>query len=172
MADTPLRAANGRHEWFWEPDDDNNICPLDQLMDMYEKSVGRNATLMVGLTPNPDGLIPVKDTKRLEEWGEAIKKRFGTSIAATSGQKKQLSIHLKDITKVNYCIIQENIAKGERVQSFLLQAKINGKWKTLDNGVSIGHKRIIPLANVESQSFRLVITRCKALPDISHFGLY
>lgn len=51
MADSPLRGANGRHEWFWEPDDENNIYPLTTLMDMYEKSVGRNATLIIGLTP-------------------------------------------------------------------------------------------------------------------------
>ena len=44
MADTPLRGANGRHEWFWEPDDENNIYPLNTLMDKYEKSAGRNAT--------------------------------------------------------------------------------------------------------------------------------
>lgn len=36
MADTPLRGANGRHEWFWEPDDENNIYPVDVLMDKYE----------------------------------------------------------------------------------------------------------------------------------------
>ena len=55
MADSPLRGANGRHEWFWEPDDENNIYPLTTLMDMYEKSVGRNATLIIGLTPDPMG---------------------------------------------------------------------------------------------------------------------
>jgi alpha-L-fucosidase len=141
-------------------------------MDMYEKSVGRNATLIVGLTPNPDGLIPEKDVTRLEEWGNAVKARFGTPIAATAGQKKQLSIHLNKTTPVNYCIIQENITEGERVQTFLLQAKIKGKWQTINNGTSIGHKRIIPLSNIISNSFRLIITQCKAQPDIIHFGLY
>lgn len=37
MADTPLRGMNGRHEWFWEPDDDGNIYPVDSLMNMYYK---------------------------------------------------------------------------------------------------------------------------------------
>lgn len=76
MADTPLRGYNGRHEWFWEPgDDDKAVYPLENLMDMYEKSVGRNATLIVGLTPNPDGVIPEGDVKRLKEWGEEIARR-------------------------------------------------------------------------------------------------
>lgn len=77
MADTPLRGYNGRHEWFWEPgDDDKAVYPLSNLMDMYEKSVGRNATLIVGLTPNPEGLISQQDVKRLQEWGQEINRRF------------------------------------------------------------------------------------------------
>ena len=35
-------------------------------MDMYEKSVGRNATLIIGLTPDPDGLLPAGDEQRLK----------------------------------------------------------------------------------------------------------
>ena len=37
MADTPLRGANGRHEWFWEPDDENNIYPLYRWADKQKK---------------------------------------------------------------------------------------------------------------------------------------
>ena len=55
MADSPLRGANGRHEWFWEPDDENNIYPLTTLMDMYEKSVGRNATLIIDVYKRQTG---------------------------------------------------------------------------------------------------------------------
>ena len=89
MADTPLRGANGRHEWFWEPDDENNIYPLDALMDKYEKSVGRNATLILGLTPDPTGLIPIGDTQRLKEMGDEINRRFSSPIAKTLGKKKE-----------------------------------------------------------------------------------
>ena len=73
MADAPLRGYNGRHELFWEPsEDDKAVYPLNDLMDMYEKSVGRNATLMIGLTPNPDGVIPQGDVTRLQKWGAEI----------------------------------------------------------------------------------------------------
>lgn len=109
MADTPLRGANGRHEWFWEPDDENNIYPLDVLMDKYEKSVGRNATLILGLTPDPTGLIPTGDAQRLKEMGEEINRRFSSPVAHTSGQKKSLTLNLGKKQTVNYCIIQENI---------------------------------------------------------------
>lgn len=44
MADAPLRGYNGRHEWFWEPGDEKHIYPLEDLVEMYYKSVGRNST--------------------------------------------------------------------------------------------------------------------------------
>lgn len=67
MADSPFRGMNGRHEWFWEPGDENTLFSVDALMNMYYKSVGRNATLIVGLTPDTCGLIPAGDALRLKE---------------------------------------------------------------------------------------------------------
>lgn len=69
-------------------DDENNIYPLNTLMDKYEKSVGRNATLILGLTPDPTGLIPAGDAQRLKEMGDEISRRFSSPIARISGQRK------------------------------------------------------------------------------------
>ena len=88
MADAPLRGYNGRHEWFWEPGDEKHIYPLQELMEMYYKSVGRNATLIVGLTPDNRGLLPDADVQRLKEWGDEIKKRFENPLASTTGTGK------------------------------------------------------------------------------------
>lgn len=97
MADTPLRGYNNRHEWFWEPgDDDKAVYPLANLMDIYEKSVGRNATLIIGLTPNPDGLIAPEDVERLKELGQEIRRRFGTPLASVSGNAETLTLPLKE----------------------------------------------------------------------------
>ena len=171
MADTPLRGANGRHEWFWEPDDENNIYPLDVLMDKYEKSVGRNATLILGLTPDPTGLIPAGDVQRLKEMGEEIDRRFSSPIAQTSGQKKILTLNLGKKQTVSYCIIQENIKNGERIQ-YKIEARINGKWKPVGSGESVGHKRIEKFEPIETTELRLTILKSIALPDIINFSIY
>ncbi len=172
MADTPLRGANGRHEWFWEPDDENNIYPLDVLMDKYEKSVGRNATLILGLTPDPTGLIPAGDVQRLKEMGNEINRRFSSPIAATSGNKKSLILKLGHKQPVNYCIIQENIKNGERIRQYKIEAKVNGKWRTICNGESVGHKRIGKFNPVETDILRLTVNESVALPDIINFSAY
>ena len=128
MADAPLRGANGRHEWFWEPGDENAVYPLNDLMDMYYKSVGRNSTLILGLTPDPNGLMPDGDVARLKEFGDEVKKRFSEPLESTSGTKKQLSIKFDKLQEINYVIVQEDIRKGERIRNYTVEAKINGKW--------------------------------------------
>ena len=172
MADTPLRGANGRHEWFWEPDDENNIYPLDVLMDKYEKSVGRNATLILGLTPAPTGLLPTGDVQRLKEMGDEINRRFVSPIAQTAGQKKSLPLKFGKKQPVNYCIIQENIKNGERIRQYKVEAKVNGKWKTVCTGESVGHKRIEKFEPVEATALRLTVLESTALPDIINFSTY
>ena len=174
MADAPLRGYNGRHEWFWEPgDDDKAVYPLENLMEMYEKSVGRNATLMIGLTPNPDGLIPEGDVRRLQEWGAEISRRFGQPLAQTSATgKKKVSLSVSKAQLVNYYQIQEDITGGERIRAYRVEALVNGKWTTVAKGTSVGHKRIESFPAVESKSFRLVVEQCTAEPLIRNFSIY
>lgn len=173
MADAPLRGANGRHEWFWEPDDEKNLYPLEELMEMYEKSVGRNATLIIGLTPDPAGLIPEGDEARLREWGEEIGRRFGTPVAQTRGQKKSLTLKWNEARTVSYCIIQEEISKGERIREYRIEAKTEKGWQTVCSGESVGHKRIEKLETpVNATALRLTVVRSRALPDIINFSAY
>lgn len=173
MADTPLRGYNGRHEWFWEPGDDNrSLYPLADLMDMYEKSVGRNATLVVGLTPNPDGLIPEGDVKRMEEWGKAVKQRYGNPLASISGEKKILTLIFGKGTVINGYILQEDIAKGQRIRSYRVEGKVDGKWMVLDHGTSVGHKRIARFAPVKADEVRVVVDECSGCPVVSDFSVY
>ncbi|MCP9611961.1 alpha-L-fucosidase [Coprobacter tertius] len=172
MADTPLRGINGRHEWFWEPGDENNIYSLNELMDIYEKSVGRNATLIIGLTPDPQGLIPEGDKKRLEEFGKEIDRNFLRPLAQTSGKKDSLVLDLGGEQQVNYCIIQENIAKGERIRKYKVEVLKDGNWQCVCVGESVGHKRIQRFEQVKTSAVRLTVTSSVALPDIKNFSVF
>lgn len=172
MADTPLRGANGRHEWFWEPGDENNIYSLNELMDKYEKSVGRNATLILGLTPDTTGLLPAGDAKRLQEMGQEINRRFSAPVAKTSGQKKALTLNTKKDQQINYYMIQENIKKGERIRRYTIEAKVNGKWLVVSEGESVGHKRIEKIKSISASAFRLTINQSTSIPDIINFSIF
>ncbi|MDN5214947.1 alpha-L-fucosidase [Fulvivirgaceae bacterium BMA12] len=172
MSDAPLRGYNGRHEWFWEPGDEEHIFPLENLVDMYYKSVGRNSTLILGLTPDPDGLMPEPDVNRLKELGTEIKKRFSDPIANTSGKGTRVYLKLPSTQKFNQLVIQEDIANGERIRAYSVEALINGQWKEVASGQSIGHKRIHLIDEVEASRLRLMIHESISEPIIKLFSIY
>lgn len=172
MSDAPLRGQNGRHEWFWEPGDDANVEPLEDLMDMYYNSVGRNSTLIIGLTPDPDGLLPEPDVRRLAEWGHEIERRFSNPLATTSGEGETLEIKLPKKQLFDHVVVQEDIAFGERVRNYLVQFDRQGTWGTLCEGSCIGHKRIQRFEPVLTDRIRLKIREATATPRIKQFSIF
>jgi alpha-L-fucosidase len=173
MADAPLRGYNSRHEWFWEPGDEEHIYPLEELVNMYYKSVGRNATLILGLTPDTTGLLPLADVNRLKEFGKEISRRFSKPVASASQQGMQVQINFPKAQAINQFVIQEEIAKGHRVKQFSVWAFVGGKWKELLEGESIGNKYIHLLEKpIVAKRFRLKIEDAVAEPEISNFALY
>ncbi len=172
MSDAPLRGYNGRHEWFWEPGDEEHIFPLENLMNMYYKSVGHNTSLILGLTPNPDGLLPEPDVQRLKEWGDEIKRRFSNPLATASGKGNQLKINQKGNQEINHIILQEDIAKGERVRKFVLEGKIAEGWQPIFEGSCIGHKFIHRFDDMTVDAVRLKIPESKGEPQIKNFKVF
>jgi len=172
MSDAPLRGHDGRHEWFWEPGDETHIEPLEKLIEMYYKSVGRNSTLIIGLAPNPNGLLPEPDVQRLADWGKEIERRFSNPLASTSGEGTTLELRLTKKQTVNQIVIQENIKNGELVRKYLVQIYQNGKWTTICEGLCIGHKRIQQFEPVLTEKIRLIIPEAVATPQIKKFSVF
>ena len=172
MSDAPLRGYNGRHEWFWEPGDEEHIYPLDKLVDMYYRSVGHNSTLIMGLTPDDKGLLPDPDVRRLKEFGNEIRQRFSDPAGSTSGTGKEIYLKLKHKTEVNTIVLRENISKGQRIREYSVEAMLNGKWVKIAEGSSVGNKRIQEIKLVEAKEFRLIINKSVAEPRIKEFSLY
>ncbi len=75
-ADTPLRH---RH-WFWHPNAEGGLKTLPELMETYEKTVGRGAQLVLGLAPDDRGLMPEVDVARLKEFGDRVQSVYGKPL--------------------------------------------------------------------------------------------
>ncbi|MFK7925644.1 MAG: alpha-L-fucosidase [Bacteroidia bacterium] len=172
MSDAPLRGYNGRHEWFWEPGDDAHIYPLDKLLHMYYNSVGHNSSLILGLTPNADGLMPEADVQRLAAFGKAIDDRFSNPLVSLSGNEKLITAKLPKRTNINQIVLQEDIRLGERVRSFVLEGKTRKGWQKIFEGSCIGHKFIHAFDEMEVSAVRLTILESKGEPQIQLFEVY
>jgi len=171
MSDAPLR-GNGGHDWFWEPDREHLISPLDKLVKMYYNSVGHNTSLILGVTPDPDGLMPEPDVKRLKEFGDEIKRRFSSPIASTAENEKKINLKLPKSQKVNQIVLMEDISKGERVRKFILEGKTKKGWQTIFEGSCIGHKFIHRFDEMEVSSLRLNILESKGEPQVLDFSVF
>jgi len=171
MSDAPLR-GNGGHDWFWEPDREHIIQPLDKLVDMYYKSVGRNTTLILGVTPDPTGLMPETDVKRLRDFGNEIKNRFSNPVASTAGEGDKITLKLKGRQKLNQVVIMEDISRGERVRKFVIEGKTKKGWQSIFEGSCIGHKFIHKFNGMEFSQIRLTVLESKEEAQIKVFTTY
>ena len=64
------------------------------------------------------------------------------------------------------CRGQEDIAYGERVSQYVLEAFVDGAWLELTRGSAIGHKKIDAFAPVSADKVRLRVLKSAASPRI------
>lgn len=69
-----------RPGWFWHASEDDQVKPLEKLIDIYEKSVGGNATFLLNIPPTTDGLFHQNDVARLKELGDYIRNSYGINL--------------------------------------------------------------------------------------------
>lgn len=168
--DVPVR----NHDWFWEPNSEHKLYSVDQLMDKYYKSVGRNCNLLLNANPGPDGLVPEADFKRYVEFGDEIRRRFDKPVAKLNHRKGiHVELKLKRSSVINHVSIMEVIDGGERVREYVVEGLVGGdKWIKLCDGISVGHKRIQQFDPVEVGAVRLRITKSVAKPVIRELAIY
>ncbi|HYW45281.1 MAG TPA: alpha-L-fucosidase [Bryobacteraceae bacterium] len=150
--------ARLRSGWFWHPDNEPTLKSLEQLMRMYERSVGHGAVLLLNNAPDTSGLIPKADVRRSAEFGAEVRRRFGRSAGEARGEGDTVELRLPRAAAFDRAITAEDIRSGERVREYRIEALAAGEWKELARGTAVGHKKIdaFPLAAAERVRFRAV----------------
>lgn len=172
MSDAPLRGFGG-HEWFWEPGDERLLYPVEALVDMYCRSVGHNSTLILGVTPDGQGLIPDADVARLEAFGAATERLFARPVARTAAPARGRVVELPLHGTVDLLVMQEDIRLGERIRAYEVQVRREGSWRTIAAGSCVGHKRIQRLAApADGDALRVVVTASRGEPRLRAVAAY
>ena len=73
--DVPIRRG-----WFWHPDNEDTLKSLDELLDVYHRSVGHGAVLLLNVAPDRRGLLPEADVARLKEMWAAIQRDYADNL--------------------------------------------------------------------------------------------
>ena len=161
-----------RPNWFWSTRDDRNLLTVDQLLEIYYRSVGRGAQLLLNIPPDRTGHVAAGDAARAREFGDEIRRRFGTSLGETHGQGREVVLRLASPSAVDHVVIEEDLRGGERVWAYRLAGLHDGTWRPLGEGTAIGHKRIQPVAPSLFDAVRLEVTRSTATPRIRRLAAF
>ena len=172
-SDFPLRFNSSfQGGWFWHKDQDHMLRSVDELMNKYCKSVGRNTNMLLGVVIDDRGLVPDADVQRMTEFGNTVRKTFGKPLASVFGSGKEFILNTDKNSEISYVVIMEDIAKGERIMEYKISGLENGIWSSLSKGSCIGHKRIEPIKKGRYSIIKLEITKSEGDPVIRSFGCY
>ncbi|MFD1163711.1 alpha-L-fucosidase [Hwangdonia seohaensis] len=180
-----------REGWFYRDDTSQKVRSVDDVFDMYERSVGGNTTFLLNIPPNREGKFSPEDVRVLNEVGQRINETYSTNLFAdASGLKnvldddvntfellnsdiKEIIIETKKPVTINRLVIQEAIAThSERVEEHAVDAWIDNTWKELVSATNIGYKRILRFPETTSNKFRIRVLESRLNPAISNITAY
>lgn len=78
-----------RPGWFYHPEEDGKVKSPEQLADLYYRSVGHNATLLLNFPVDRDGLIHPTDSANAVAFHKLIERELGDNLVA--GMKPKVS---------------------------------------------------------------------------------
>lgn len=140
-----------RPQWFY----DKNDLPrtVDNLFDLYIRTVGGNACLNLNIPPMPNGRFDPVDEERLYALGERLREEFRNETAATltkicdEGYGRSLyEIKFERPIHPRYIELAENIAEGQRVECFQIRRHRSDGAPSYA-GLTIGARRICQKLN-------------------------
>ena len=94
---------------------------------------------------------------------------WATDDEITTGQ---ISVQFDSQATFNRIVLQEHILLGQRVRAWNIEARVDGNWRRIVEGTTIGYKRIAVFETVTADAIRLNITDSRACPTISTFGVF
>lgn len=156
--DTSIRPG-----WFWHSQEDPR--PLKKLFEIYMGSVGGNTCLNLNIPPNRKGLLDERDVARLKELKALLDQELGHPLetetellsSGTATQPEYLITLKNPVPRVKYVEIREDIAKGQRVESFRVEAlSSSGSEYPLFQGTTIGNRKICVLTDPFAEQNRLL----------------
>ena len=184
-----------RPGWFYHEKEDNEVKTVDNLVDLYYRSVGHNATLLLNLPVDQEGLIHPTDSTHLVNFHARIKKELSTNLLCPA------KVQARDVRGRSFAAalvndghydtfwatpdgintselvfkLQEYIPLGQRVKRFQVEYFDGKSWKSIDCGeetTTIGYKRLLRFPNVKTNKLRIRFEESRGPLCISEVGAY
>jgi len=149
--------------WFICRDDADTVKSVDELMGVWDCSVGRGSNFLINIGPDAAGHLAEPDATRLLEFGEALRQRFAapiTSFEALEADKNGLiRLPLPRKQPVNCVVLEEDLAQGQRVGEFAVHVKAGPAQVQVHWGKTIGHKAICTFPTVRGDCVTIEVIK-------------
>jgi alpha-L-fucosidase len=152
-----------RPGWFYHASQDAQVKTADQLEEIWYRSVGQNANLILNVPPNRDGRIHENDIAALSALKQRLDRTFKTDLAPKLGRQT---------VAFDRIWLEEKVELGQRVKRFHIEAELNGKWQTIASGTTIGFRRILRVPFTKARDVRVVIDDALAPPQLLPIRIY
>jgi alpha-L-fucosidase len=169
-ADTSIRPG-----WFYHPAEDARVMTVEALVDLYERSVGRNAKLLLNVPPTRDGLLHETDVARLAGFRTRLAAVFANDLAAgrtvtwwrTSERTARAEVVLRRPGNPTRIRLEEPIELGQRVAAYSVYVSEDDlTWQACATGSTIGCARINALPALRNiRRVRVMIEDAVAPPE-------
>ena len=167
-----------RPGWFYHATEDAKVKSLKHLVDIYFQSVGYNSVLLLNVPPDRRGRIHAADSTRLQELAGYLERTFADDRVLDGGETWQAAggeeriWELKPGSRINVVLLQENIACGQRVDGFCVEARTAAGWQLLGEGTTIGYKRLLRVPEVEASALRIRLKQTRLEARICRVGAF
>jgi alpha-L-fucosidase len=154
-----------RPGWFYHPAEDDKVRSVENLVELYFTSVGRNSKLLLNVPPTREGLLHATDMARLSEMRERLERLFATDLAGgrqlgMRGMGAGVTVREMDLggsRTVSVVSLREDITRGQAVARYDLMGSDGGPWVSLSRGTTIGYRKLDRIAAIRVRKIRLVI---------------
>jgi alpha-L-fucosidase len=139
-----------RPGWFYHPEEDDRVRAVEDLVDLYFTSVGRNSKLLLNVPPTPAGRLAEVDAARLQGMHEVLESRFSADLAAgavrtraVTGERAAVQeLELGRSVEVGVVDLREDIRHGQSVAGYRVEGRVDGTWRTVSRGQTIGYRKL------------------------------
>lgn len=145
--------------------DEKRLLEMKKQLDLdFEKNLAQGQNILASDT---------RENNKTYKANNVLDDDKTTYWATNNGvTQASLTLHFKVPTTINRLVLQEFIALGQRVKTFMVEVEVNGTWQTIGQQTTIGYKRILRFDDVMVNKLRVNFLEAKGAICISNLEVY
>jgi len=184
-----------RPGWFHHPEEDSQVRDVDELFDIYQRTVGGNSTLLLNVPPTREGRIAEPDRRTLAGLGRRIAALRDAAVPATditfssrpadpaaltslandvghwlpaaADLHPWLELTLPGRTVLDGIVLKEQITVGQRIEEVHIDIHDGEQWQPVTKTGAVGYQRILRFAPIAAEAVRVAVVRTRLAPALA-----